>query len=630
MLMILNPKWQNCKMDLKKRMSVFLVVGTVLGICSTVHAITIAQHGNSTAIIVVDKEASLPQQHAAKELADFLKQVTGAELPVVNNAPADQPRLLIGPAAARLVDANFTTDYLGAEGIVIKTVDNDLVLAGGEPRGTLYAIYSFLEDYVGCRWWTSKASSIPKKPNLSFENLDIQFVPVLEFRESFWLDAFDGNWAVRNKINGHHADINAKQGGKWYVHECINWCHTFHNLIPPDKYFDAHPEWFSMINGVRSHKLMAQYAGTEYEMPSQLCLTNEDMRLEMVKNLKEKFQKNPQITYFSVSQMDTFPGFDGCCECPDCKAVEAEEDSPAGLIIRFVNKVAEDIEKDFPNIPIGTLAYGYTKKPPKLAKPRPNVIVTLCNGGGDFFTPLQDDIHKDLHDYFGNWSKICKRLWVWDYVTNHGNYIIPHPNLRVLAPNIRFFIANNAKGVFSQGAGASDGAEMSPLKAWMLAKLLWNPDLNGQKLVDEFVTGYYGPAAKDVSAYLNLIHDAVTSSGDVFHDWTMPIDANFLSFEMLSQGWGYLKAAEKAVKDDPEMRLRIQVAQLPVMHVFILRWDEFHDKAAASNTPWPMHDSIDEALNHFKEVARKANITHLGEGTPIFEALDSLSPKSKI
>ena len=302
------------------------------------------------AVIVVDKDASLPQQHAARELADFLKQVTGVQRPIVNQAPADVPRLLVGAAAARLADTSFTTDGLGAEGIVIKTVGNDLILAGGEPRGTLYAVYSFLEEQVGCRWWSSKVSFIPKKPNLSFENLNIRFVPVLEYREPFWYDAFDGDWAVRNKCNGHKENLNAQRGGKWYFREDKDWVHTFYDLIPPDKYFDDHPEWFSMIDGVRSRKMAVRLDDIEYDMLAQLCLTNEQMRQEMVKNLKEHFRKNPQTTYFSVSQMDEHPGFEGRCECPACRAVEAEEDSPAGLMIRFVNKVAEDIEKDFPKV----------------------------------------------------------------------------------------------------------------------------------------------------------------------------------------------------------------------------------------------------------------------------------------
>ena len=136
-------------MDLKKKVRMFLVVVVIFSICLAGCALTITKDGTSAAVIVVDKEASLPQQYAARELASFLKQVTGAQLPIVNHAPADKARLLVGPAAARLADAKFTTDGLGAEGIVIKTVGNDLILAGGEPRGTLYAVYNFLEGQVG-------------------------------------------------------------------------------------------------------------------------------------------------------------------------------------------------------------------------------------------------------------------------------------------------------------------------------------------------------------------------------------------------------------------------------------------------------------------------------------------------
>ena len=169
---------------------------------------------------------------------------------------------------------------------------------------------------------------------------------------------------------------------------------------------------------------------------------------------------------------------------------------------------------------------------------------------------------------------------------------------------------------------------MAELKSWVVAKLLWKPDLDGQKLIDEFLAGYYGPAAKDISAYLNLIHDTIAASGDGLGCFN-PIDVKFLSFEMLSQGWGYLKAAEEAVKDDPEMRFRIEVAQLPVIYVFMVRWDEFREKASASGASWPMPDSLDETLENFKKVVRKAGITHLGEGAPVFEALDNLLSKYK-
>ena len=68
---------------------------------------------------------------------------------------------------------------------------------------------------------------------------------------------------------------------------------------------------------------------------------------------------------------------------------------------------------------------------------------------------------------------------------------MPHPNLRVLGPNVKFFVDHSVKGLFEQGAYTSKGAEMAELRAWVLARLLWNPALDGQELIDEFIAGYY-------------------------------------------------------------------------------------------------------------------------------------------
>ena len=235
--------------------------------------------------------------------------------------------------------------------------------------------------------------------------------------------------------------------------------------------------------------------------------------------------------------------------------------------------------------------------------------------------PLTHERNSDFREHILAWSKISSRLWIWDYVTNHANYIVPHPNLRTLAPNMRFYVAHGATGVFSQGAGPSPGAEMAELKAWVMAKLLWNPELDGQELVDEFVAGYYGPAAPHVSAYLNLIHDSLAATDEPLIWQADRIkELRFLRFEVLSEGWGYLEAAEDAVRDHPDMELRIKVAQLPVLHVFMLRWDEFRAEADAAGVPWPLPRDIEQVSDAFKDVARQAGITHLAEGLTDFDS----------
>ncbi len=302
-----------------------------------VDALTIAEDGAVKAVIIIAPDASEPEKHAAAELAEFLHQITGGKFETAYGFVSGKSRILVGQKAAKLAIPNFSTKELGSDGIVIRTIGNDLILAGGEPRGTLYAVYTFLEDYVGCRWWSSKVSMIPKKRTVKVGKLNIRYVPPLEYRESFWFDAFDGDWAVRNKSNGNSERLDAKRGGK---HSYQGFVHTFFPLIRPQTYFKEHPEWFSEIEGKRKHE------------HAQLCLTNEAMRKELVKNLKARLRSNPAATIASVSQND----WHGYCQCSKCAAVDKEEGSPAGSLLRFVNAVAADIEEEFPNVAISTLA----------------------------------------------------------------------------------------------------------------------------------------------------------------------------------------------------------------------------------------------------------------------------------
>ena len=596
----------------KTRIGILLVVlSLIIGYvqAATDGAVTIAQNGAAKAVIVVAADAAEPERHAANELASFLRQITGAEFEIKAPPAAGRSRLLVGPGAAKLVEADFSTDGLGSDGIVIRTVGDDLILAGGRPRGTLYAVYTFLEEHIGCRWWSSKVSFVPNKPTLEVGGINVRYVPPLEYRETFWFDAFDGDWAVRNKSNGNSERLDGKHGGK---HRYEGFVHTFFPLIPPDKYFEDHPEWFSEIDGKRIHER------------AQLCLTNEEMRKELVKNLRERLRKNPAATIASVSQND----WHGNCRCSKCAAIEKEEGSPAGLMLRFVNAVAEDIEDEFPNVAISTLAYQYTRKPPKITKPRPNVIVRLCSIECSFSRPLADERNKKFRDDIVGWSKICNRLYIWDYTTNFRHYIMPHPNLRVLGPNVKFFVDHSVKGLFEQGAYTSNGAEMAELRAWVLAKLLWNPELDGQELIDEFIAGYYGPAGPHIKDYLQITHNAVEASGDHLGCFSQHT-AKFLSFETLSRGWEQLIAAEDEVRDNPDLRFRVKVAQMPIMYVFIMRWNQMRQARKAAEAEWPMHESIEATYEQFMETAKKNNVTRLNEWRDGFEPLEKAIERAK-
>jgi hypothetical protein len=597
------------------RKTLWQAVLIIMCLCACTHALepmVLAGKGKAQAKIVVASQAPEAEQHAAAELAHFLNQITGASYEVTFQAPPDQAGLFVGKQAARFASDEISTRGLGKDGFLIRSLERGLVLTGDTGRGTLYAVFSFLEDHLGCRWWTSKVSTIPYKPSLSIKPIDRRDVPKLEYREVYWTDAIrSGDWAVRNKCNGNGHHLETKHGDR---ERYQGFVHTFYALIPPDKYFKEHPEWYSEIQGQRKHQR------------AQLCLSNVEMRSELIKNLKQTLRANPAATIASVSQND----WHGYCRCEACAAIDQAEGSPAGSLLRFVNAVADDIKAEFPQVAISTLAYQYTRKPPQEVKPRDNVIIRLCSIECSFAEPLSHERNAKFRDDIIGWSKVCDRLYIWDYTTNFRHYFRPHPNLRSLGPNVKFFADHGVKGIFEQGAYTSLGAEMAELRAWVLAKLLWNTERDAQALINEFLAGYYGPAASHLSNYIDIMHHAIAKTGDYLGclpSYTSPVP-KFLLFEPLAQSWIELKAAEAAVKDNPELRKRVKLAQLPVLYCFLRQWKAMHKRAQQIDIPWPLDSSIDIVHKQFMDTAQANDVTRLNEWNEGFGLLEEALKKA--
>jgi hypothetical protein len=555
--------------------------------------VLISKKGKAAAEVIVAQDASETEKHAAWELAFFLHIVTGGDFPIVASSSQNKSRLLVGEGAAKLADPHFTASSLKEEEIVVRADGSDIILAGGSPRGTCYAIYTFLEDIIGCRWWTPTAWHMPWKRTLKVKPVSIRYAPPLEYREPFWFVAFDPVWAAWSKANGIRAGGDEEHGGR-HIYE--GFVHTFYPLIPPEKYFKEHPEWFSEIKGRRTFE------------NAQLCLTNEEMRQELVKNLKERLRLNPKATIASVSQNDCYNN----CTCPQCRLVDEQEGSPSGSLLRFVNAVAADIEAEFPHIAIDTLAYQYTRKPPRITRPRPNVIVRLCSIECSFSKPLNDERNKIFLEDLRGWSKVASRLFIWDYTTDFAHYIQPHPNYQVLSPNIRLFLGHSVRGIFEQGAYQSTGSEMAELRAWVLAKVLWNPALDPAKLRQEFLKNYYDPAARYISEYLTLLERGVAASGDYLGCYSPP-EAKFLSLDALIRSWHLLHKAEKKAKGIYEYGRRVRMVKMPVAYVVLVRWDSLQKEARDRNLTWPWPQSRQELLDWFLNQAQAEKVSMISE-----------------
>jgi hypothetical protein len=192
----------------------------------------VADQGKARVQIAVADDASPAEKHAADELAAYLQQITGATFERVAPAAAKGPAILVGPGAGKDYAAELKLGDLGSDGIVIASRGEHLIVSGapGAPRGTLYAVYTLLEDAAGVRWWMPDATDVPKNPSLSIPPQHVRHIPRLEYRDVFAKHAFDAEWAVRNKINGPYRNLDQAHGGDIHY---AGFVHTFMNLCRP-------------------------------------------------------------------------------------------------------------------------------------------------------------------------------------------------------------------------------------------------------------------------------------------------------------------------------------------------------------------------------------------------------------
>ncbi len=276
--------------------------------------LVLADAGKSDYRIVVAADASPSTQYAAKELQTFLKQISAAELPIVTDREAATGHEIVLGANTHLKALGTAVDLprLGNEGYVIRTVGPHLVIAGGALRGNLYGVYGLLEDHLGCRWFSPGVSRIPHMARLALAPIDETKIPVLEYREPYTFECMDGDWCARNRMNSSSARLEARHGGRVRFADGF-FVHTFARLVSPEKYFAAHPEYFSLVGGKRQNG----YA--------QLCCTNEEVIRICTEQIRAAMRAQPDATVFSVSQNDT----DLHCECPRCQALARQEGSQA-------------------------------------------------------------------------------------------------------------------------------------------------------------------------------------------------------------------------------------------------------------------------------------------------------------
>lgn len=431
---------------------------------------------------------------AAKELQKYVKAMSGVELKILATNEVSASTILISNNRKGL-----KRDEIGLK---VASDGSTLELYGEGPRGAINAAYELLERW-GVRFFgvDPKSDKIPSKTTLSVpSDLSYSYAPPFEqrFPGSIALDRNVGPaWAVKLRVSREYRKIGGKRDAQ------MGGGHSLGNkyYINPQKYFEAHPEWYGLVGGKRTKGV-------------QLCHSNQEMRKQLLEEVKAKLKARKDsgafdldgITYVSLSYLDS----NKFCKCPECKKLLAEwGGSRVGPLLDICNYVASGIEEEYPKARILTLAYWDWVEPPKKV-PRElhkNVYVTICqNGNKALPVRVQETPMRRLTE----WGKIAPgRLTIWDWDACFRNYITPHPIYHLYADDFKTFRDLGVKRVSTQMEHGAVFADFVELRTYLYAKLLWNPELDTDEMAKEWIDHCCGAGAAEINAYYKLLEKAV-------------------------------------------------------------------------------------------------------------------------
>ncbi len=504
----------------------------------------------TAAEIKTSPDASVAEYKAAAELSGYLEKLGGTD------------------AIFELVKDSG----LEREQWRIASIPGGVRLSGGSDTGILYAVYHYLEKVCGVRWWNPFEETVPALTQIPVENLQLQGKPAFAIRDIYSVyGSDDGRFSARSRLNGDgDARIVPEYGGR-KIFGPPYFCHTFGMYIPPEKYFKDHPEWFAMLDGKR-------HAGKgTAEEGSQLCLSNKELRREIIKRLyefirlgEEKAKKEgmPPPLVYDISQNDS----QRYCRCPDCQAVvDREGGAQSGLMIDFINEIADAVKKDHPEITLTTFAYQYTEKPPLHIRPRPNVMIVLCDTLSNSTRPLGQKYNPYFADLLQEWSQRTDKLRIWDYaVTYQSPNELPYASEYCYRDDMKLFRQYGAKQVFTE-LEYPVTADVRDYKVYLRARLTENPDLDFKTLSEEFAAGFYGVAGPYFLAWRQLLAEVQDRKNPYINMYPGPNAFTHLTLDVVVRGQQLFDQGEAALANDEVKLKRWRHARLSLDRASLIR-----------------------------------------------------------
>ena len=576
-------------------------------------------------VIVTPENAIATEAKAAEILGKWLGEMLGTRLVTVSEKDGD------GNAKALVVGWSQYTEKngvdltkAGCEECCVRAMkDGCIILSGGRTRGTLYAVYEFLE-FAGCRYLACDAKYIPKVTSVTVpDDLLINKEPF--FNKRHWYTGFYGpNFVPMAAWNRANMGVSLdRKDAAFYRDRQHGFCNTFFNYgeeLPKDK-----PEYFSLKDGKRQRPV-------DKHGPGQLCLWHPEVRELVAQSLRRKIEADkakcaetgwPRIGHFLISINDNRDK----CTCDGCNALAEKYGSYGGALIDFINAIA----RETPEVTVITRAYMAFEQPPKPGsiKALPNVMLSMAyigrefQGAHDTMRPLTDPMNKETWDNMKGWKHIVDHFDVWDYRKVFKCVSpVPYTNIPVIKADLPTLADFGVRRYFAEdeyfGRNGLGMKAMDDLGAYLAMRLLIDPYQDSQALQAEFMDKYYGAAAPKMQEYLDYIIKRQFA-------WETPLGAvpdsqwEFLDLEFFNTVYRLIGEAEALVKDDPKRLERVRTEHIPVNSAMLIRWRSLTRKGLKLDRDTvlkQMQEASESALKRYcpprgKLMAERARVARL-------------------
>ena len=583
-------------------LAALLFLSAVVASNGRAEPLQLARDGTTACHIASSPTATPAEQFAAEELALFLEKITGAEFPIVAGGTHEGPAIHIG-WTERAKATGIDLEQLGEEEWVVRSEGRDLILTGGRPRGTLYAVYEFLESRAGCRWVSHDLERIPKDPNLMIPPLDARGKPAFRWRELGLYARHDGGpdhiakedyarFLVRNRYSAGPLWLDEPRFGFASRYGSPGGSHTFFHY--QKDWEEVKPEYFAMReDGTRAPRPQAT-GGYEFD------LTNRELRdrifdrlLEFIDSDRREAEESgrPAPKVYALAQNDSLTQI---CRSPETLAVVEREGSYSGWMLDFVNDIARRIATRHPEIELLTEAYRYTRQPPRLIRPEPNVAVRLHlldreygpQEISDVLRPLAASTNEEARQLTEDWAKAAPpgRLAVKDYaVALRVPFRHPYDTTAKILANLEFWNGLGIDSVLIESSGID--ISFRPLRDWLFFKKSVNPQLDNRQLLDDFFPAYFGPSAVPMRKVYDRIVEA-TLVGDLPHAEVPPAVNPALNADFFVQLNQWLDEAELLAQGNENAKYlrNVRYERVPVDSALLHLWHRFGQHPAFANT----------------------------------------------